>query len=163
MDNNVGATRVTTPAGGRVVVRGGLETKEEYNKTGRLTAEALRSLNPSGLSACGGRRPAASHSSGETLYNSCQHSSRSLNNNAVGIFRARNGASKRPSHGVRFSSGMDVITECDRRLAQREPRPRRGGRTGHHDDHARWRRRRVRGGGPCHGAPQTVRPGPPFV
>ncbi|CAM9850156.1 unnamed protein product, partial [Ectocarpus sp. 12 AP-2014] len=73
-DNNVGDTRVTTPADGRVVLHGGLKKKEEDTKTGRLTPEVLRSLNPSGLSPCGGRLPAASHSSGETLDNSSQHS-----------------------------------------------------------------------------------------
>ncbi|CAM9584465.1 unnamed protein product [Ectocarpus sp. 6 AP-2014] len=116
-DNHGGTTCVTTPAEGRVVVHGGLEKRKD-KKTGRLTAEALRSLNPSGLSACGGHRPAASHSSGETLDNSSQHSGHSLNNSAVGIRSARNGASKRcPSHGVRFSSGVDVIAEWDLHLA----------------------------------------------
>ncbi|CBJ28675.1 hypothetical protein Esi_0117_0059 [Ectocarpus siliculosus] len=118
-DNNGGTTCVTTPAEGRVVVHGGLTKKN--GKTGRLTAEALRSLNPAGLSECGGRRPAASHSSGETLDNSSQHSSHSSSNNAVGIRTRRNGrgdVGKRPSRGVQFSSGVDVIAEWDRHLAR---------------------------------------------
>ncbi|CAM9498875.1 unnamed protein product [Ectocarpus sp. 4 AP-2014] len=118
-DNNGGTTCVTTPAEGRVVVHGGL--KKKNGKTGRLTAEALRSLNSGGLSECGGRRPAASHSSGETLDNSSQHSSHSSSNNAVGIGTRRNGTGgvgKRPSRGVQFASGVDVIAEWDRHLAR---------------------------------------------
>ncbi|CAN0003064.1 unnamed protein product [Ectocarpus sp. 8 AP-2014] len=118
-DNNQGTTCVTTPAEGRVVVHGGL--KKKNGKTVRLTAEALRSLNPAGLSECGGRRPAASHSSGETLDNSSQHSSHSSSHNAVGIRTRRNGrgdVGKRPSPGVRLSSGVDVVAEWDRHLAR---------------------------------------------
>ncbi|CAM9221088.1 unnamed protein product [Ectocarpus sp. 12 AP-2014] len=114
-DNNGGTTCVTTPAEGRVLVRGGL--KKKNGKTGRLTAEALGSLNAAGISECGGRRPAASHSSGETLDNS-SHSSSS---NVVGIRTRRNGscgAGKMPSRGVDFSSSVDVIAEWDRRLAK---------------------------------------------
>ncbi|CAM9629849.1 unnamed protein product, partial [Ectocarpus sp. 12 AP-2014] len=118
-DNNGGTMCVTTPAEGRVVVRGGL--KKKNGKTGRLTAETLRSLNSAGLSECGGRRPAASHSSGETLDNSSQHSSHSSSNNAVGTRTRRNGrggVGKRPSRGVQFASGVDVIAEWDRHLAR---------------------------------------------
>ncbi|CAM9508842.1 unnamed protein product [Ectocarpus sp. 8 AP-2014] len=118
-DNNRGTTCVTTPAEGRVVVHGGV--KKKNGKTVRLTAEALRSLNPAGLSECGGRRPAASHSSGETLDNSSQHSSHSSSHNAVGIRTRRNGrgdVGKRPSPGVRLSSGVDVVAEWDRHLAR---------------------------------------------
>ncbi|CAM9406917.1 unnamed protein product, partial [Ectocarpus sp. 13 AM-2016] len=116
-DNNGVTTCVTTSAEGRVIVRGGL--KKKNGKTGRLTAESLRSLNAAGLSECGGRRPATSHSSGETLDNSSQHSSSS--SNAVGTRTRRKGscgAGKIPSRGVQFSSGVDVIAEWDRHLAR---------------------------------------------
>lgn len=86
--------------------------------------QALRSLNTPGRLACGGRRTAASHSSGRTLDTSSDHSSSSNSNSrnkAVDIRTGRNirdGASKRPSHGVGLSSGVDVTPEWDRHLAR---------------------------------------------